>query len=91
MVAKEHSEAIGERRWLISVDVLDCEETDEDAIIVHDDADLDEEDGSGLLGVGVTEEVEDMQKALKYYSLLSYMLKPSHLITQGFGNNMTAH
>ena len=28
-----------------------------------------------------------MQKALKYYSLLSYMLKPSHLLTQGFGKN----
>ena len=32
-----------------------------------------------------------MQKALKPSSLLSYMLKPSNLLTQGFGNNMTSH
>ena len=31
-----------------------------------------------------------MQKALKYYSLLSYMLKPSHLLTQGFDKNRKA-
>ena len=51
---------------------------------------MDEEDVSGLLGAYVTEEVGDMQKSLKYYSLLSYMLKPSHLLTKGFGGNMTA-
>ena len=31
-----------------------------------------------------------MQKALKYSSLLSYMLKPSHLLTQSFENSTTA-
>ena len=31
-----------------------------------------------------------MQKALKYSSLSSYMLKPSRLPTQGFDNNRTA-
>ena len=31
-----------------------------------------------------------MQKAMKYSSLSSYMLKPSHLLTQGFENNRTA-
>ena len=36
---------------------------------------------SGLVGVGVTEEVEDMHKALEYSSLSSYMLKPYHLLT----------
>ena len=43
-----------------------------------------------LVGEDVTEEVEDMQKALKYYYLQSYMLKLSHLLTQGFENNRTA-
>ena len=52
---------------------------------------MDEEYGSGLLGAGVTEEVADMQKALKSSSISSYMLKPSHLLTQGCGNNRTAH
>ena len=32
-----------------------------------------------------------MQKAVKYSSLSSYMLKPSHSLTQGFENNKTAH
>ena len=76
---------------MISVDVLDSEEADEDASIIHDDADLDEECGSGLVGAGVSEEVGDMQNALKCYSLLSYILKPYHLIKQLFGNNRTAH
>ena len=49
-----------------------------------------EEDGSGLVGAGITEEVEVMQKNVKYSSLLSYMLKPSHLVTQVFENNRTA-
>ena len=52
---------------------------------------MDEEDGSILVGAVVTEEVEDMQKDLKYSSLLSYMFKPSHLLTQDFDNNRTAH
>ena len=51
---------------------------------------LDEEDDSGLVGAGVTEEVEDMQKSLKSSSLLSYILKPSRLLTNGFENNRTA-
>ena len=78
------------RRRLISVDVLDSEEAAEDYSIDYDSAALDEEDGSGLVGAGVIEEVGDMQKALKYSSLSSYMLKPSHLLTQLFGNNWTA-
>ena len=40
--------------------VLDSEEAAEDASIVLDDAAFDEEDGSGLVGAGITEEVRDM-------------------------------
>ena len=45
---------------MIDVDVLDSEEAAEDASIVHNDADFDEEDGSDLVGAGVTEDVRDM-------------------------------
>ena len=76
---------------MVAVDVIDSKEAAEDAFIVHDDAAFDEEDWSGLVGAGVTEEVRDMQKALKSSYLSSYMLKPSKIITQGFGNNRTAH
>ena len=69
MVAKDHPEVIEGRRRLISVDVLESEEAAEDASIVHNDSDFDEEDGSGLVGAGVIEEVQDMQKALKSSSL----------------------
>ena len=31
-----------------------------------------------------------MRKAMKSYSLLSYILKPSHLLTQGFNKNRAA-
>ena len=72
---------------MIDVDVPDSEEVAEDASIIQDDDSLDEEDGSSLIGAGVTEEVEYIQKALKYSSILSYILKPSCLLTQGFGNN----
>ena len=74
----------------VDVDVIESGEAAEYASIVHDDADLDEEDGGGLVRAGVTEEVQDIQKALNYSSILSYMLKPSHLLTQGFGSNMKA-
>ena len=90
MVTKEHTEAIEGRRQLIAVDVLDSEEADKDASIDHDDAALDEEDGSGLLWAGVTEDVGGIHNYLKSSSFLSYMLKPSKLITQGFGKNSTA-
>ena len=77
MVEKEHDEVIEDRRRLIALDVLDSEEADEDASISHDGAALDEEDGSGLVGAGVAEEVEYMQKSVKYLFILFYMLKPS--------------
>ena len=51
------------------MDVPDYEEAVEDDSIVHNYATLDEEDGSGFVGAGVTEEVEDMQKSLKYFFL----------------------
>ena len=47
--------------------------------------------GGGLVGAGVTEHLEDMQKAFKYSFLSYYMLKPYHLITQAFENNRMAH
>ena len=90
MAAMEHPESIEGRRPLIAVYILESEEAAEYASIDRDDAALDEEDGSGLAGAGVTEEVEDTHKAFKYSSLLSYMLKPYHLITQGFEKNRMA-
>ena len=54
MVAKKHPGVIAEKRRLIDVDVLESEEAAEDDSIDHDDADLDEEDMSGLVGAGVT-------------------------------------
>ena len=52
--AKKHPEVIEGRQRLIVVGVLDSEEAADDASIDHDDAALDEEDGSGLVGAGVT-------------------------------------
>ena len=75
---------------MIAVDVLESDDAAEGASIVYDDADFDEENGSGLVGAGVTEEVQDMHKALNSSSLSSYMLKPSKLLTQGFEKNRTA-
>ena len=90
MVVKEHTEVIEGRRSLIAVDVIDSEEAAEDASFNHGGADFDKEDGSGLLGAGVTEEVEDMQKYLKASSISSYMLKHYNLLTHGFENNIMA-
>ena len=44
----------------MDVDVIESEEESNYASIVHDDADLDEEDGGGLVRAGVTEEVQDI-------------------------------
>ena len=87
MLVKEHPEVIEGRQRLITVDVIDSEDADEYAYINNYGATLDEEYGSGLVGAGVTEEVKDMQKAVKYSSILSYMLKPYRLITHGFEKN----
>ena len=75
---------------MIDVDILDSEEAAEYDYIYHYGAVLDEEDDSGLVGAGVTEEVEYVRKDLRSSSLLSYMLKPSRLLTHGFDNNRTA-
>ena len=72
------------------LDGVICEEEDKDYSIDNDAAASYEEYGSGLVGAGVTEEVEDMQKYMKCSSILSYMLKPFHLLTQVFENNRTA-
>ena len=37
-----------------------------------------------------TEEVEEVQQVVNYYSLLSYMLKAPSLLAQGFNNNKKA-
>ena len=87
MVAKEHPVVNEGRRLLIFMDVLDSEEAEEDSSIYHDGDASEEEYGSGLVGAGDTEEVEDIEKALKSSYLSSNMLKPSHLLTQGFENN----
>ena len=90
MVSKEHPDVIDGRRRFIAVDILNSEEESEDTSIDRYGAALDEEGGSGLVGAGVTEEVGDMQKAVKSSYILSYMLKPSHLLTQVFEKNRTA-
>ena len=77
MVANDHPEVVEGRKQLIAVDVLDSEEAAYDASIVHADAAFDKEDGSGLVGAGVTEEVQDIQKDFNSSSLSSYMFKPS--------------
>ena len=75
---------------MFDVDIPYSDEASEDTSIDHDYAALDEEDVSGLVGSGVTEEVGYMQKFLNSSSFSSYMLKPSQLLPQGFGNNRTA-
>ena len=71
MVEKEYPEAIEGRQLLISVDVIESEEATEDDSIDHDGADLDEQDGSSLVGSGVTEYMEYMQKNVKSSSIFS--------------------
>ena len=78
MVSKEYTEVILGRQRLIAMDVLDSEEEAEYSSINHDGDALNEEYGSGLVGSGATEEVEDMHKDVKYSSILSHMLKPSN-------------
>ena len=98
MVASEHPEVIEGRRQLIATYVFDYEEAAEDGSIDNDGAASDEEDESGSEEAGViicvtqsgTEDVEEVQRVVKYSSLLSYMLKPTYLLTQGFNNTKKA-
>ena len=69
MVAKKHLEVIEGKRQLISVNVLYSEDAAKDDFIDHYDIYFDEDNGSGLVGAGVIEEVGDMQKDLKSSSL----------------------
>ena len=55
MVVSEHPKVIEGRQRLIATDFLESEEEGEDSSIDNDDAALDEEYGSGLVGAGVTE------------------------------------
>ena len=95
MVANEYPEVIKGGRRLISIDVLDSEEADEYGSIDNDGSASDEEDESGSGEACVrtcvtqsgTEEVEEMQRVVKYYYLSSYMLKPPSLLIKGFNKN----
>ena len=83
------------RRRFIATYVYDSKEAAEDGSIDNDGATLDEEIDSGLVEAGVitgvtqsgTEDVEDVQRVVKYYSLSSYIWKPPSLITQVFNKN----
>ena len=98
MVASENPEVIEGRRRLIVTDVIDSEQAVEDGYIDDDGAASYEEDDSGSGEVGVitgatevgTEQVEELHQAVKYSSLLSYMLKPPSLLTQSFEYNKKA-
>ena len=95
MVASEYLEVIEGKRWLIATYVLDFEELDEDSSIHNYGTSSNEEykSGSGEVDVRTcvtqsgTEEVEDVQRVVKYSSLFSYMLKPTYLLTKGFNKN----
>ena len=98
MVASEHPEVI-EGRWrLIAMDVLYFEEATEDVSIDNYGADLyeEEESGPGEAGVrtGVTqsgiEEVEEVQRVVKYSSLLSFMFKHPYVLTEVCNKNNKA-
>ena len=90
MVASEHPEVIKGRRQLIVTDVLDSEEESDVDSIDNGGADSDEE-GESILGKvrmrtgftkSVIEEVEEVQRVVKSFSLSSYTLKPPSLFTQ---------
>ena len=84
---------------MIVTEVFDSEETAENSSIGDDGDAFDEEDEGGLVDsgarTGVTElgkkEVEEVKQAMKYSSLLYYMLKPTSLITQVFKSNKKAN
>ena len=90
MVASEKTEVIEGRRRLIATDVLDSDDAAENGSIDNDGDALDEEDESGLGEAYVrtcvtqsgTEEVEEVQRVVKYSSLLYYLLKTPSLPTQ---------
>ena len=92
MVVSEHNEAIEGRVPFISTEIIDPEKAAEGSSIDNDGASLDEEDENGLQEAGVrtgvpelgTKEVEEVHQIVKYFSLLSYMMKSPSLPTQGF-------
>ena len=75
--------------------VLDSDDAAEDGSIDNYAAVSDEDAESGLLEAGVrtcvtesgTKEVEEVKQDMEYSHILSYMLKPTSLITQGFTDN----
>ena len=90
MVAKEHPEVIEGGQWLIAVYVLDSQDTPEYYSINNYVAASDEDYGSGLLRKRCYRRGGRYAQVRKKTSILPYMLKPSHLLTQGFENNKTA-
>ena len=99
MIANEHSEVIEVGQLLIATEVLDPEQADQDISIIHYGDLLDEDDDSGLGQAGVrtyvaelvTKEVVEAHQAVKYSSLLSFMLKYTSLLTYGFVMNKNTH
>ena len=91
MVVSEHSEVIEGRQRLIATDILDPEQEAEGVSIDYYVDASDEEDdsvsGEASVRTDVTEvgtkEVKEVQQAVKYYYLLSYILKPTLLATTG--------
>ena len=86
------------KRWLIATEILECEEAAEDGSVDNYVSDLDEEDDSGLVEVGLitgiieagTKEVEEVHQAVKFSSLFSYIMKPTSLLTQRSKENNKA-
>ena len=84
MVANESPEVVQGRQRLIAADIIDPQEADEDSSVNYDGAIYYEEDDSGLVKEGVStsvtglgkKEVEEVQQAVKYYSLSFCMSKP---------------
>ena len=83
---------------MIFTDVIDAEEEADNGSIYGYGAasDGENESGSGEAGVrksitqSGTEEVEEVHQAVKYPSILSYLLKPPYLLTHGFKYNKKA-
>ena len=97
MIANEQSQVIEVGQLLISTKVLDPQQLDQDGSIDEYGDSLDDDSVLGQAGVRtnvtevVTKEVVEAHQAVKYSSLLSFMLKYTSLLTQGFEMNKNTH
>ena len=90
-----YTEVIEGMQWLIATNVIESKGVADDDSIDSDGADLDKEDDNGPVEAGVitcvpepgTEEVEEVHQDVKSSYLLSYILKPTSSIIQGFKEN----